>query len=647
MTRYPLLFQPGRIGRLALPNRIVMAPMGTGYADEQGHVTDRLIAYHVARAQGGVGLSIVEHTAVRRDGLAGPTMLALYDDEHVPGFRRLCDAVHAAGGRIAVQLNHGGRQADPSLAGELVAPSEHPSPSGKAFARALTTEEVGEIVAAYAAAAARAHEAGADGVEVHLAHGYLGCSFLSPLTNRRTDRYGGDTDRRCQFAREVFTEIRRHCGDDFSVWCRLSADEFVPGGMTLDEARRVAPLLQQAGAQAIHVSGCVGETANLAAACYYDPPLNLAHLADGVKAVVDVPVIAVGKVLTPDLAEGLLARGACDFVALGRPLLADPDWPAKARAGRPEDICPCIACNIGCLHRRMPPAGICFCVTNPRTGREHEWPALSRTASPQRALVIGAGPAGMSAASALAEVGYDVELWEAESELGGAFRRACAAPGKELLRTFLDYQVRRLAQTSVRVRLGREGTVESIAEHAPDVVILASGAASPRPEAFGPRALTAEAVYRDPSLAHGRVAVIGGGRRGVETAHLLAERGSAVTLIEAGTSVGSCIPSGPRAFVLGKLAALGVRVCCGVEALSGSEAGVVGREVGSGAEVLIEADTISLALPRASGSPLAEALKAADCPNVHVIGDAREPRSAQEAVYEGARCAHLIFDEGS
>jgi len=640
MERYPLLLQPGRLGHLRLPNRILMAPMGTGYADERGMVTDQLIAYHVARARGGVGLNIAEHTAIRRDGLTTPTMLALYDEAHVAGFRRLCEAVHEAGGRLAVQLNHGGRQADPALVGELLAPSEHPSPSGKALARALTEEEIAQIVGAYGAAAARAQAAGADGIEVHLAHGYLGCSFLSPLTNRRTDRYGGDTDRRCQFAREVFADIRRVCGDDFPLWCRISADEFIEGGMTLDEAKRVAPLLEQAGAQAIHVSGCVGETANHAAACYYVLGPNLAHLAAGVKQVVNVPVIAVGRLLTPDLAESLLQRGACDFVALGRPLLADPDWPRKAREGRAADICPCVACNVGCLHRRMPPAGVCFCVTNPRTGREHDWPAPAKAALPRRVLVTGGGPAGMSAAVAFAEAGDEVVLWEARAELGGAYRLACLPPGKGALRPFLDYQLRRLRQAHVAVRTNTEATLARVVDLGPDVVLLATGARTPVESfprlRFSGTIVSVEDALTDPSLVKGRVVVVGGGRRGAEATHFLAEGGFPVTLVERESSIARDLPSGPRAFLVEKLRALGVRLVCETEALRAAGAGLVLRSVPDRSQGVIEADTVILAIARVSRNELAEELRSAGLPLVCVIGDAKEPRSAQEAVYEGA-----------
>ena len=639
-----LLFQPGCIGSLELPNRILMAPMGTGYADDSGAATDQLIAYHAARAAGGVGLNITEHTAVAKGGLTSATMLALYDDGHIPRFQALCAAVHEAGGRIAVQLNHGGRQADPVTVGEVVAPSRFQTPSRTATARSLSVEEIKEIVRAYGKAARRAQAAGVDGVEVHMAHGYLGASFLSPLTNQRDDAYGGDTVRRCQFAREVFTEIRRLCGPELPVWCRVSADEFMEGGMDLSEARRVAPLLVEAGAQAIHVSGCVAETARFASAPYYEPCGNLSHLAEGIKEVVSVPVIAVGKILFPQQAEELLARGACDFVALGRPLLADPDWPTKAREGREDELCPCIACNIGCLDRRAEPVGICFCLTNPRTGRENRWPSpLPATQSPRRILVIGGGPAGMAAASAFAEAGNAVELWEAQEQLGGAYALACVPPGKQDLRPFLDYQVRRLESTEVAVHLGKEATAKAVMAHAPDIAIVATGAeqapALAFPGATPSNTVLADEVLRGPCSLGERVAVVGAGRTGAETAHHVADEGHLVTLVEAGPRIGDEIPSSARVFLEAALAALGVRVLTSTEAVQVTDSGLVVVAVEDDARSDLRADSVVLALARRSRAWLATELEDAGVPNVELVGDARRPRSAQEAVYEGTYAA--------
>ncbi len=621
-----------------------MAPVGTGYADDSGAVTDQLIAYHVARADGGVGLNITEHTAVAKSGLTSPTMLALYDDGHFPGFQALCEAVHEAGGRIAVQLNHGGRQADVATVGEAVAPSPFATPSGGATARSLSVDEIKEIVAAYGQAAHRAKAAGVDGVEVHMAHGYLGASFLSPLTNQRDDEYGGDSVRRCQFAREVFAEIRRMCGTDFPLWCRISADEFMEGGVDLAEARRAAPLLAEAGAQAIHVSGCVAETARFASAPYYEPCCNLAHLAEGIKEVVDVPVIAVGRIVFPDQAEKLLAGEACDFVALGRALLADPDWPKKAQRGEDEEIRPCIACNIGCLDRRMEPAGICFCLTNARTGRENRWPARPPSApSPRKALVVGGGPGGMAAAAGLAEAGHHVELWEARQELGGAYALACVPPGKGDLRPFLEYQVRQLDRAGVRVRIGTEATADTVEAFGPEIAIVATGAEQPPAQVFpGARASTtvlADDVLRGLCSVGERVAVVGAGRTGCETAHYLADAGHAVTLIEAGPHIGEEIPSSVRVFLEESLVALGVRILASTEAVQVTATGltVVSAEDSPVSEV--RADSIVLALPRRSRAWLAVELEEAGIPNVDVIGDARRPRTAQEAVYEGTHAA--------
>jgi len=645
---YPHLLSAGRIGSLELPNRTIMAPMGTGYADENGFVTAQLIAYHAARAAGGVGLNITEHTAISRGGLVVPNMLALYDDRFTEGLRRLCQAVHDSGGRLAVQLNHGGRQADPAVVGDLVCASEHRTPGGGTTARALSVEEIREIVPLYSTAAARAKEAGADGVELHFAHGYLGASFLSPLTNRRTDAYGGDTQRRCRFAREIIAEVQRLCGPTFPVWCRISADEFTEGGTTLKEAQRVAPILEAAGAQAIHVSAALGETAWRASAPYYEPRCNLAHLAEGIARTVTIPVIAVGKILFPDLAEDLLARGVCDFVALGRPLLADPDWLRKAAEGREADICPCIACNIGCLHRRTDPVGMCFCATNPRTGREWLWPAGPPSARlPRRVLVIGGGPAGMAAATILAEAGHQVELWEAGEGLGGAYALACVPPGKGDLRPFLDYQARRLTRSGVVVRLSVAATADDIMSTAPDVAIVAAGAEEP-PLSLFPGATPENAARADDVLAgratvgH-RVVVIGGGRTGTETAHYLADRGCQVTLIELRRRLAEEIPGSVRLCLERYLEAAGVTCLTETEAVYLDDLGLVVMR--DQRQEHLPADTVVLALPRRSRAWLAEDIHRRGIRHVRTAGDARRPGSVQDAVCDATQVARQLAAE--
>ncbi|MFQ6097502.1 MAG: NADH:flavin oxidoreductase, partial [Armatimonadota bacterium] len=327
------LFSPIRINGLELKNRIVMPPMGTSFADEMGRVTPKLIAYYAARARGGPGLVIVEHTAVHPTGRTGARMLSAFSErDHCEGLRQLFAAVHDAGVPVAIQLNHGGRQASADVIGEQVwAPSAVPCPDGRTMSREMTLDDIAEVRAAFVSAAERAKRAGADAVEIHMAHGYLLCEFLSPYTNKRTDEYGGDLERRCRLPTEVVRAVRETLGADFPILVRISADELIEGGLTTEMSRENARRLAAAGADAVDVSVCLGETAHVASAPYYLEQGHLVEYAEAIKEAVNVPVIAVGRITEPAFADRVIAEGRADLVAVGRALIADPAWPRKAR----------------------------------------------------------------------------------------------------------------------------------------------------------------------------------------------------------------------------------------------------------------------------------------------------------------------------
>jgi len=640
VPHYEALFAPGQIGGLALPNRIIMAPMGSNFADENHEVTNRLIAYHVARAAGGVGLQIVEHTAVHPLGLTGAHMLAVYDDAMIPGLRRLTDAVHEAGGRIALQLQHGGRQASADVIGQRpIAPSAV-SVRGGGRPEKMTEEQIREVIDAFGEGARRAREAGFDGVEVHMAHGYLGCSFLSPLLNRRDDDWGGDTQRRTRFGREVRRAIAERCGDEFPCWCRISADEFIDEGTDLDEARRFAPMLAEAGYQALHVSAAIGETSRYASAPYYIEPGHLLPLAAGIREVVDVPVIGVGRILTPDLAERALAEGMCDFVALGRALLADPQWPAKAREGRAEEIIPCTGCNLGCSDRSYSD-GLLQCTVNPFTGREIDWPGYPGGSEPERklrVLVVGAGPGGMQAAIVAAHRGHDVTVWEQAGDVGGAFRLAAMAPGKSVFADFLRWQREELERAGAHLQTHTHATDESVLQFDPDQLIVATGSrpltSAALPYGAGGRFVLSDDVLKGDAEVTSPVFVVSNMGMGAEIAHLLAEQGHAVTLLESGDDPAPLVPAAPRAFLLERLEELRVTIRTGHRVLGLDAEGILIEADGHETRV-DDPGTVVLALGRRSDDDLASALEGARV-SMTVIGDAHRPRHAQAAIHEGA-----------
>ncbi len=342
MTQFGALFSSFQLGNLKLRNRIVMPPMATHFAGEDGSINDRHIAYYVKRIKGGVGYITSEHTGIMKQGRAFPNMTLIDSDQHIPHFKKLVEAIHQEGGKIVIQINHAGRQTSSSITGSpIVAPSAIPCPVRKEMPKELSQEEIQKIVEAFGEAARRVKETGADGVEIHMAHGYLLNQFLSPYSNQRTDEYGGDPERRMRMALEVLRAVRNRVGSDFLVLCRLSADEYVEGGLKLDDSKEIAKALERNGADALHVSACVAVSGYLNHPPYYADEGIFAHLAQGIKSVVSIPVIAVGRIRTPQLANQILEEKKADLISMGRALIADPNLPVKAVQGKTADIIPC------------------------------------------------------------------------------------------------------------------------------------------------------------------------------------------------------------------------------------------------------------------------------------------------------------------
>lgn len=465
-----------------------MPSMTTRLATPEGAVTPELIRYYEARAEGGTGLVTVEMCSPEPAGRHRKHELGILHDGFLPGLRELTSRLRAAGARPAIQIGHAGGHTREDVTGvPPVAPSALPHQVQEVDVRtvvplALTRERIRAIVGAFAEAAERAKRAGFEVVEIHGAHGYLIAQFLSPLDNHRTDEYGGSLPNRARVALEVLEACRRRVGD-FPVIFRYSADEYAPGGFTLDEAREIAPWLVDAGADALHVTG--GCYRSRPSGALMIPPMGypeatFLHLARAIKARVAVPVIAVGRLHDPALAERLLTEGQADMVALGRQLIADPGWPRKVRDGRLDEIRPCVACNT-CVDG-MREGDRLHCLVNPLAAREPEF-ELRPASRPRRVLVVGGGPAGMEAARLLALRGHRVTLVERERELGGQLRLAAKAPvfqnvatDAPVLLRLVEFLARQLAKAGVDVRLGRVVTAEFVKDLRPEVVVLATGA---------------------------------------------------------------------------------------------------------------------------------------------------------------------------
>lgn len=563
---FPHLLAPGRIGTLALRNRILMCPMGDNQATADGYVTDQQIAYFEARAAGGAALLLVGSVGVTApDGLSSPRQAALSDESRLPGYARLAERVHAHGAKLALQLVHNGKNAVMDIvAGRPMLVPSHPIASAPdALMGMLTADEAGRMgtptqvkgarvayhemtradIAAlaerYADSAERARRAGVDGLELHAGHGYLIDGFLSPTTNRRTDEYGGPVENRARFLLDVIGAIRRRVGRDYPLWCRLNGEELLIDGETLEDACRVAELAEAAGVDAIHVSTYADPARAIGyseAHATHVPGRFLAHAA-AVKKRVRIPIIAVGRI-DPELAEATLARGDADFVAMGRKLIADPELPNKLARGAREDVRPCMY-HYRCISQIFVSSSVA-CAVNAFTGREAEL-RLVPAAKPARVLVVGGGPAGMEAARLAALRGHRVTLVEAGAALGGRFRFAAATsePNAELL-AWLERQV---AKQGVEVRLGvrvdASGLGASVADF--DHVLVATGARWTRPAIPGIDAPHVHDVDGlGPWLAGGLgpadepLVVLGGDKPGIALATLARRRGPApVTVLEA------------------------------------------------------------------------------------------------------------------
>ncbi|MEE9399264.1 MAG: FAD-dependent oxidoreductase [Dehalococcoidales bacterium] len=640
MTKRKLL-ETFRIGNMQLKNRIVMAPMETQYGAEDGYVSERIKNYYEARARGGAALIIVEATYIHPQGWAHKNQITIGDDKYIPGLSELVQAIHKHGAKAAIQINHAGR--DAKVAFQHGIPTVAPSPlAGPLFSekpKELTIEEIKQITDLFARAALRAKKAGFDGVEIHGAHGYLISQFLSRVSNKRQDIYGGDLPNRARFLVEVIKAIKRAVGGDYPVWCRINGMEYgVAEGMTPEEAQATARMAQEAGIDAIHVSATGPKAPNNLPSHTYTPAV-IAHLAAGVKKAVTVPVIAVGK-MTPEAAESVLAEGKADLIAIGRALFADPELPNKVAEDRLEDITPCIEC-FGCRNDIFSNilgltdiTGI-GCHVNPVLGKEKKREIVPAK-KPGKILVVGGGPAGMAAARIAALRGHSVTLWEKGPRLGGQLIQAAIPPYKDRINALLQYFERQLEKLNVAIELNKEVTAAMIEEFKPDAVILATGVRPMVPTIPG---LDRADVVQAGDVLEGRVPVgdrviiIGGELVGCETAEFLAEKGKKVTVMRRGPEMATGVGPCTRPSLLGRLAEKSVTLLPGINYNEVTPSGIV-VTTRDGERQTIEADTIVLAAGAIPEKKLYEDVKGR-VKKVHCIGDCVEPRTIRTAIADG------------
>jgi len=641
------LFEPGKIGKLSIKNRILMCPMGVGGLEEpQGGLSQRGIDYYVARAKGGTGLIITGLTRVSRE-IEPPLEDKLIIDSKtcVTWLNELAEAVHDYGAKVAIQLTAGlGRVATLDLlkiAG-AVAPSALPAfEDPTIMTRELSTEEIERLVHAFEFSAEILRLAGIDAVELHGHEGYLFDQFITALWNKRTDKYGGDLEGRLRFPVEVIEAIKRGAGADFPVIFRFGLKHYIDGGREVEEGLEIARRLEAAGADAFEVDAGCYETWYWAHPPTTLPPGCMVDMAQMAKRVVKVPVIAVGKLGYPELAERVLQEGKADFICLGRALLADPEWPNKVKKGRLEDIRPCVGCHEGCL-KRVFDVKYLSCAVNPATGMEREF-TIKPAEKKKSVLVVGGGASGMEAARVTALGGHKVTLWEKGDALGGNLIPASVPDFKQDYRRLINFLSTQIKKLDVTIELAKEATAELILEMKPDVVFIATGSTSIVPEIPGvgkKMVVTAVDLLLGKREAGKSVVVVGGGLIGCETALYLAQKGKKLTIVEMLDGVMLDMYSANRMHLLKLLADADVNILTETKCLEIRDNGITIADK-YGKRSTLEADTVVLAVGLKSNEGLLEALKD-KIPEVYAIGDCVEPRKVINAIWEGFRTARLV-----
>ena len=545
---YDILFQKGKIGNVELKNRLVMSPMGSNLAELDGSCGDAMIAYYEARAKGGCGLIIPEICRVNDATGAGSfRQLSVTKDRHIAGLSRLAAAIHKHGSKIFIQLHHPGREGVSKLIGgqPCVSASDRVCLYSNQPTRALTHDEVLELIEQFSDGAVRCQKAGIDGIELHCAHVYLLEQFLSPYTNFRDDEYGGSFENRMRFVKDIIDKIREKCGPDYVVGMRLSVDEMLAhNGVTepfidLEEGVKIVKYFEEVGIDFFDVSCGIYETLNWAIEPTSFPEGWRRPMIQAVKDAVNIPVMAVSAIRSPEIAAQFMEEGVYDFAEFGRTWLAEPEWGVKVQEGRIDELNKCINClrcfeTLLTINAQLQPFQ---CAVNPVMGRELKCGNLEPVVGEKKAVVVGGGPGGMYAAKTLAERGVKVTLVDRQEELGGTVNLAKLPPLKERMQNFIDYMGNQLCRLGVDVQLGKEVTADDIAAMGPDAVVLATGSRSivPKsiPGADGANVFTVEqALKGEVDFTGKHVAMIGAGLTGLEAAEFLGEKGIKVTIVD-------------------------------------------------------------------------------------------------------------------
>jgi len=640
------LFDPIQLKDVPLKNRIVMASMGTNLADPEGFVTDEMVAYYVERAKGGVGLIMTELVTVDFPlGNGIERQLSIDDDKYIPGLKRLTDQIHRHGSKVFIQLNHAGNRAKPQFTRMLtpVSASNIPSSIVNVEPKPLTLEEIENLIDSFGQGARRAKKAGFDGIDLHFAHGYLLCQFLSRLTNKREDEYGGALENRTGFPLKVLERCRREMGRDFAISAKVVGHQYVDGGITLRETKLFCHLLQRNGIDAIQVSGGDPESPDhFPVAPMYSGRGCYVTLAQSIKKTLNIPVIAVGRINNVLLANQIIESGKADLVAMGRAFLADPYFPRKAQEGNLEEIRICIGCNQGCRGRDRAKYLAVGCVLNPRAGKEMEEPEITPSKISKNILVVGGGPGGMEAARVAALRGHRVTLIEEKKELGGQLRIAARPPGRREFHTLIEWYRVQMKKLGLKSLLGLKATPDMIRNLNPDAVILATGSRPLFPKIEGLRQIKwthASDILEKRMRAGRKIVIIGGGGVGLETADFLASRGKKVTVIEQFAEVGQDLEGSTKKILMGRLAKNGIKIIT-----NGIIDKIARRKIfiqsGGDKKKIAFDEPLVIAIGVEPDRELYHSMKKIEKFkkfDIHAIGDSVSPRQLREAISEAYR----------